>query len=183
MCRPLPMQWRIFFTISVSHDPQKVDATAITDIVLNAVDFIRIEMDKLDNGGQPDLSSQELREYTGNFLREMKLANGDDPDIDPRKARNANGAGKSKPKQYYRHGKAGSCCCRSRAGDRRRKCTYFCSGPFFSRRVRNGGGSCLRGKRNNLKEKVLKSTICRKRFWRMTRRWIPSKRWDSGYFL
>ena len=89
----------IFYYIRELH-PQKVDATAITDIVLNAVDFIRIEMDKLDNGGQPDMSSQELRDYTKNFLREMKIANGDDPDIDLRKAKNANAA-KKKPKQYY----------------------------------------------------------------------------------
>lgn len=89
----------IFYYIRELH-PQKVDATAITDIVLNAVDFIRIEMDKLDNGGKPDASSQELREYTKNFLREMKLANGDDPDIDLRKVKNA-GQQKPKPKQYY----------------------------------------------------------------------------------
>ena len=89
----------IFYYIRELH-PQKVDATAITDIVLNAVDFIRIEMDKLDSGGQPDMSSQELRDYTKNFLREMKIANGDDPDIDLRKAKNANAA-KKKPKQYY----------------------------------------------------------------------------------
>lgn len=90
----------IFYYIRELH-PQKVDATAITDIVLNAVDFIRIEMDKLDNGGQPDMSSQELRDYTASFLREMKLANGDNPDIDLRKAKNANAATKPKKTQYY----------------------------------------------------------------------------------
>lgn len=89
----------IFYYIRELH-PQKVDATAITDIVLNAVDFIRIEMDKLDGGAQPDASSQELREYTKNFLREMKIANGDDPDVDLRKVKNA-GQQKPKPKQYY----------------------------------------------------------------------------------
>lgn len=87
----------IFYYIRELH-PQKVDATAITDIVLNAVDFMRIEMDKLDAGGTPDMSSQELRDYTKSFLREMKISNGDDPDIDLRKAKNAN---KAKPKQYY----------------------------------------------------------------------------------
>ena len=89
----------IFYYIRELH-PQKVDATAITDIVLNAVDFIRIEMDKLDSGSQPDASSQELREYTKNFLREMKIANGDDPDVDLRKVKNA-GQSKPKPTQYY----------------------------------------------------------------------------------
>ena len=82
-------------------NPPKVDATAITDIVLNAVDFIRIEMDKLDAGGAPDMSSTELREYTHNFLREMKIANGDDPDVDLRKANNIQKAKEKKAKQYY----------------------------------------------------------------------------------
>lgn len=89
----------IFYYIRELH-PKKVDATAITDIVLNAVDFIRIEMDKLDDGGQPDMSSQELRDYTGNFLRNMKIANGDDPDVDLRKVKNAPPKA-PKPKQYY----------------------------------------------------------------------------------
>lgn len=90
----------IFFYIRELH-PQKVDATAITDIVLNAVDFMRIEMDKLDGGTNPDMSSQELREYTKNFLREMKLANGHDPDVDLRKAKNAPQKQPEPPKQYY----------------------------------------------------------------------------------
>ena len=90
----------IFYYIRELH-PKKVDATAITDIVLNAVDFIRIEMDKLDSGLQPDMSSQELRDYTHSFLREMKIANGDDPDVDLRKVKNAATGQKPKKQQYY----------------------------------------------------------------------------------
>lgn len=78
-------------------NPKKVDTTAITDIVLNAVDFMRIEMDKLDGGGNPDMSSQELRDYTKSFLRNMKIENGDDPDVDLRKAKNA----PKKKAQFY----------------------------------------------------------------------------------
>lgn len=78
----------IFFYIR-ELNPTKVDATAITDIVLNAVDFMRIEMDKLDAGGTPDMSSEELRNYTKDFLRNMKVENGHDPDIDLRKVKNA----------------------------------------------------------------------------------------------
>lgn len=85
----------IFYYIRELH-PKKVAVTDVTDIVLNAVDFMRIEMDKLANGGQPDASSQELREHTENFLRELKIANGDNPDIDFSKAKNA-----GQPKQYY----------------------------------------------------------------------------------
>ncbi|WP_027406707.1 chemotaxis protein CheA [Anaerovibrio sp. RM50] len=100
----------IFFYIR-ELKPQKVDATAITDIVLNAVDFMRIEMEKLDAGGTPDMSSEELRNYTKDFLRNMKLDNGHDPDIDLRKVKNAkkaDGAGGDAPapepekkQQYY----------------------------------------------------------------------------------
>ena len=91
----------IFYYIRELH-PKIVDSTAITDIVLNAVDFMRIEMDKLDSGTTPDASSQELRDYTKDFLRNMKLANGDDPDMDLRKAKNkGGGAKKQAPKQFY----------------------------------------------------------------------------------
>lgn len=89
----------IFYYIRELH-PKQVDTTAITDIVLNAVDFMRIEMDSLDAGNNPSMSSQELRDYTKNFLRNMKLANGDDPNIDLRKAKNAQKK-QPAPKQYY----------------------------------------------------------------------------------
>ena len=89
----------IFYYIRELH-PKQVDTTAITDIVLNAVDFMRIEMDSLDAGNNPSMSSKELRDYTKNFLRNMKLANGDDPDIDLRKAKNAQKK-QPAPKQYY----------------------------------------------------------------------------------
>ena len=89
----------IFYYIRELH-PKQVDTTAITDIVLNAVDFMRIEMDSLDTGNNPSMSSKELRDYTKNFLRNMKLANGDDPDIDLRKAKNAQKK-QPAPKQYY----------------------------------------------------------------------------------
>ncbi len=76
----------IFFYIRELH-PAKVDVSAITDIVLTAVDFMSGEMDKLAAGETPDRSSAELRQSTQSFLREMKLANGDDPDVDLRKAK------------------------------------------------------------------------------------------------
>ena len=57
-------------------------------------------MDSLDAGNNPSMSSKELRDYTKNFLRNMKLANGDDPDIDLRKAKNAQKK-QPAPKQYY----------------------------------------------------------------------------------
>ena len=105
----------IFFYIRELH-PQKVDVSAITDIVLTAVDFMNGEVDTLDGGGQPDASSEELRKSTHTFLREMKITNGDDPDVDLRKVKGkqSSGAGTAggnsgvaaaapanKPKQQY----------------------------------------------------------------------------------
>ena len=95
----------IFFYIRELH-PAKIDVSAVTDIVLTAVDFMNGEMDKLDNGGQPDASSEELRTHTHDFLRAFKLDNGDDPDVDLRKAKPkaASAAGTAepaKPQQYF----------------------------------------------------------------------------------
>ena len=97
----------IFFYIRELH-PEKVDVPGITDLVLSALDFMRVEIDVLDEGGKPSGVSTELREETHAFLREMKIANGHDPDVDLRKAKKP-GAGtqaaapapKAVPQQYY----------------------------------------------------------------------------------
>ena len=78
----------IFFYIRELH-PEKIDVSAVTDIVLTAVDFMNGEMDKLDHGVQPDASSEELQKSTHEFLRNFKLENGHDPDVDLRKAKKA----------------------------------------------------------------------------------------------
>ena len=76
----------IFYYIRECH-PEQVECSSITDLVLGAVDFIRTEIDALDDGGKPATSSEELLEQTKFFLRTMKEANGDDPDKDLRKAK------------------------------------------------------------------------------------------------
>ena len=91
----------IFFYIRELH-PKKVDVSAITDIVLTAVDFMNGEVDKLDAGETPDDSSEDMRQHTHDFLRQFKIDNGDDPDVDLRKAKPsqkaaASGAGASAP--------------------------------------------------------------------------------------
>ncbi len=91
----------IFFYIRELH-PKKVDVSAITDIVLTAVDFMNGEVDKLDAGETPDDSSEDMRQHTHDFLRQFKIDNGDDPDVDLRKAKPsqkaaASGAGASTP--------------------------------------------------------------------------------------
>ena len=99
----------IFFYIRELH-PQKVDVSAITDIVLTAVDFMNGEIDKLDAGETPDDSGEGMRQHTHDFLRQMKIDNGDDPDVDLRKAKpaQAKAAGTPaaptpapKPQQYF----------------------------------------------------------------------------------
>ena len=102
----------IFFYIRELH-PKIVDVSAITDIVLTAVDFMNGEVDKLDAGEATDGSSAEMRERTHAFLRQFKIDNGDDPDVDLRKAKpqqTAAGAAtpaappeppKEKPQQYF----------------------------------------------------------------------------------
>ena len=67
--------------------PKNVDVSAITDIVLTAVDFMNGEVDKLDSGETPDGSSEDMRQHTHDFLRQFKIDNGDDPDVDLRKAK------------------------------------------------------------------------------------------------
>ena len=87
----------IFFYIRELH-PKKVDVSAITDIVLTAVDFMNGEVDKLDAGETPDGSSADMRQRTHDYLRQFKIDNGDDPDVDLRKAKpqaKAGTAGKS----------------------------------------------------------------------------------------
>ncbi|WP_051635092.1 chemotaxis protein CheA [Selenomonas sp. ND2010] len=76
----------IFFYIRELH-PEKIDVSAVTDIVLTAVDFMNGEMDKLDSGAKPDASSEELQKFTHDFLRNFKLENGHDPDVDLRKVK------------------------------------------------------------------------------------------------
>lgn len=90
----------IFYYIR-EFQPQELDTTAVTDLVLNVVDFIRMETDKLDKGEGADMSSQELREYTKDFLRDLMTANGDDPDADLRKLKNTSSEKKEMPKHYY----------------------------------------------------------------------------------
>ena len=94
----------IFFYLRELH-PQKVDVSSITDLVLEAVDFMKGEMDRLADGETPDASSAELRQKTEDFLRAMKVENGDDPDVDLRKAKSGAPpkpqAAPPKAQQYY----------------------------------------------------------------------------------
>ena len=79
--------------------PKIVDVSQITDFVLSATDFMNGELDKVDGGGQPDASSEAMRQEVKTFLRGMKEANGDDPDVDLRKKKPS--AQKEEKAKYY----------------------------------------------------------------------------------
>ncbi|MFA6850781.1 MAG: chemotaxis protein CheA, partial [Selenomonadaceae bacterium] len=74
----------IFYYIRESH-PKIIDGSSITDLILGAVDFIRGEIDKIDAGGKANESSADQRAQMVMFLRMMKEANGENPDVDSQK--------------------------------------------------------------------------------------------------
>ena len=91
----------IFFYIR-EKQPKVVDVSSITDLVLAAEDFIGTEIDKLEGGTPADGDSSEMRQQTVLFLRVMKEANGDDPDVDLRKVKPGTvTAAAAPPQQYY----------------------------------------------------------------------------------
>lgn len=104
----------VFFYIR-ERKPQNIDCSAVTDLVLSAVDFMGSEIEKIDAGEKADASSDEFCESTRSFLRAFKEANGDDPDVDLRKVNGQKKAAEgktagaaalgpveeSKPQQYF----------------------------------------------------------------------------------
>lgn len=52
--------------------PQKVDYSALSDFVLDGVDFMKVELEKIKNMDQPDGSATELVEQLKNFLLFLK---------------------------------------------------------------------------------------------------------------
>ncbi|MCX7711911.1 MAG: chemotaxis protein CheA [Clostridia bacterium] len=57
--------------------PQNVDFSALSDIVLEGVDFIKNEVTKLEEGNSADGSSSEMIESIKNFLSALKAINSD----------------------------------------------------------------------------------------------------------
>jgi len=54
-------------------EPQGVDYGRLSDYVLSGVDFIKAELNKLQNGAAPDGNGSELSSTIENFLRELKM--------------------------------------------------------------------------------------------------------------
>jgi two-component system chemotaxis sensor kinase CheA len=66
----------LFFYIR-EKKPDNVDNNILSDIVLNAIDFIRNEMEKIQNGDNPDGDSSEKIIEIKEFLNQLKQEHGD----------------------------------------------------------------------------------------------------------
>jgi len=56
--------------------PQKVDCSALSDLVFESVDFIKVEIEKIRNGDEADGPVSKLIENTRAFLAALKQENG-----------------------------------------------------------------------------------------------------------
>ena len=75
--------------------PQQVDCSSLSDFVLDGIDFIKVEVEKIKNGDEPDGDAGFLIENLNLFLENLKKENGI-ADSD-KKGRDI----PQKPKQYY----------------------------------------------------------------------------------
>lgn len=69
----------IFFYVR-EKKPEKLDCSTLTDLVLNAADFIKTEIDKMEAGEKADAVAADLIEATRTFLLQLKQINGEQPD-------------------------------------------------------------------------------------------------------
>ena len=75
--------------------PQKVDCSSLSDFVLDGVDFIKVEVEKIKNGDEPDGDASVLIENLNFFLSNLKKENNIDDSAGKEKSVHG------KPKQYY----------------------------------------------------------------------------------
>lgn len=68
------------------HKPEKVDNSGLTDLVLEGVDFVKIEIEKIKSGDEPDGESADLIERINIFLQELKDSISEDEVILEREA-------------------------------------------------------------------------------------------------
>ncbi len=84
----------LFFYIR-KDSPEQIDLSALSDLVLEGVDFIKTEVDKIKNGNQADGDAEELVAEIKAFLAELKNRNMDAAGTAPVKAVEAGAAGTS----------------------------------------------------------------------------------------
>jgi len=58
--------------------PENVEYSKIIDIVFEGIDFIKAETAKVENGLEPDGSSEELKEKARKYLEQLKESNPSD---------------------------------------------------------------------------------------------------------
>lgn len=82
----------IFFYIR-EKNPTNIDYSHLSDLILDGVDFIKLELEKIKNGDSPDGKAQQLIESYKELLNVIKKDNNSDADVKP--------AATSDNTQYY----------------------------------------------------------------------------------
>ncbi|WP_461205762.1 chemotaxis protein CheA [Clostridium sp. DL1XJH146] len=70
----------LFFFLRESH-PENVDYSSLSDLVLDGVDFIKIEVAKIKNGDTPDGNADEIINEINIFLNNLKSSNLTETDL------------------------------------------------------------------------------------------------------
>ncbi len=70
----------LFFFLRESH-PENVDYSTLSDLVLEGVDFIKIEVAKIKNGDTPDGNAKEIIDEINIFLNNLKSSNSVETDL------------------------------------------------------------------------------------------------------
>jgi two-component system chemotaxis sensor kinase CheA len=68
----------LFFFIR-KEKPEQIDCSALSDLVLEGVDFVKIEIDKIENNVPADGDAKELLDSIGVFLHSLKQSDSQEP--------------------------------------------------------------------------------------------------------
>jgi two-component system chemotaxis sensor kinase CheA len=61
----------LFYFLREQH-PENIDSSSISDLVLNGIDFIKIELEKIKSGDSPDGEAEKLINNNREFLEDLK---------------------------------------------------------------------------------------------------------------
>lgn len=89
----------LFFFLREQH-PQNIDYSGMTDLILDSVDFMKIELEKIKNGDKADGDARDLIDSIRKFLELLKKKN--DTNVQPEKPP------VSEKQQYYIFSESGS---------------------------------------------------------------------------
>lgn len=81
--------------------PQKIDCSALSDFVLDGVDFIKVEVEKIKNKDQADGDAKGLVDELNEFLVQVKAQNEDGADNKSVKKEKKEKESEEKNQQYY----------------------------------------------------------------------------------